>query len=35
MTTGQKAAATRKKNAVSARQRKAAKKAWITRRANA
>lgn len=34
MTIGQKAAATRKANLISKRQRKAAFKAWRTRRAN-
>lgn len=34
LTAGQKAAATRKANIVSDRQRKAAYKAWRTRRAN-
>lgn len=34
MTAGKKAAITRRKNLVSARQRKAAFKAWRTRRAN-
>jgi hypothetical protein len=35
MTPGKKAAITRQKNKISARQRKAAFKAWKTRRANA
>ncbi len=35
LTPAQKAAATRKTNQVSARQRKAAHKAWKTRRQNA